>query len=153
MVEGNFSASADKSHGYLPYGKAWCVSTLNPSQPPSTTLSPCATNSPTHPLIHTHTLSLSLTHTHFLSLSCPRYRKRFTLPSSAQGKAIFLDFDGVMVQSQVWLNGNFLGSHNYGYTPFRFDLTSLLNEPGAGAWEGEEQVLVVLVDATNPDSW
>ncbi|MBV8781258.1 MAG: glycoside hydrolase family 2, partial [Phycisphaerae bacterium] len=51
------------------------------------------------------------------------YRKTFTLPKSAQGQRVFVDFDGVYMNSDVWLNGVHLGNHPYGYTSFEYDLT------------------------------
>jgi len=72
------------------------------------------------------------------------YRKRFTLPPPAAGKRIFLDFDGAMLVSTVFLNGARLGEHRGGYTPFSFEITGCVT-PG-------ENVLTVYVDATeNPD--
>ena len=58
----------------------------------------------------------------FLPFGVAWYRKAFSLPPSAKGMAKYLEFDGVMISSQVWLNGRFLGNHSGGYTPFRFGL-------------------------------
>ena len=68
------------------------------------------------------------------------YRKRFALPESMRGKRIFIDFDGAMLASTVYLNGVRLGLHQGGYTPFSFELTTHLR-PG-------ENVLTVTVDST-----
>ena len=51
------------------------------------------------------------------------YRKTFTLPSSMAGKRISLDFDGVFDNSYVYLNGQLLGNHPYGYTGYSFDIS------------------------------
>jgi beta-galactosidase len=51
------------------------------------------------------------------------YRKRFTLPESDSGRCVFLDFDGVMANSDVWINGAHLGRRPYGYVSFRYELT------------------------------
>lgn len=51
------------------------------------------------------------------------YRKSFTLPDADRGRRIYLDFDGSMSQTQVWLNGKYVGEWPYGYTSFRLDLT------------------------------
>jgi len=69
------------------------------------------------------------------------YRRRFRLPQSAEGKRVFVDFEGVMTASTVWINGVALGEYKGGYTPFSFDLTPHLR-PQA------ENVLVVQVDST-----
>lgn len=74
-------------------------------------------------------------------LPCPPawYRKHFIVPASDQGKVLRLDFDGVFRDSQVWLNGQLLGRHPSGYTPFSFDVSNI-------AKPGEENVIVVRVD-------
>lgn len=59
------------------------------------------------------------------------YRKHFALAKSDAGKAVVLKFDGVYMSSEVWINGKLAGNHPYGYTPFWFDITEFLNEPGA----------------------
>ncbi len=51
------------------------------------------------------------------------YRKTFVLPASAKGKHVFIDFDGVYMNSEVWINGHYLGVRPYGYSSFRYDLT------------------------------
>jgi beta-galactosidase len=55
------------------------------------------------------------------------YRKAFTAPASWKGKHVSLEFDGVSMDSTVYLNGHKLGNHPYAYTSFRFDITSHLN--------------------------
>lgn len=57
------------------------------------------------------------------------YRKHFVVPASA-GKKVSVYFDGVYMNSDVWLNGHFLGNHPYGYTAFSYDLTPYLNPTG-----------------------
>ncbi|HEY4330805.1 MAG TPA: beta-galactosidase GalB [Phycisphaerae bacterium] len=51
------------------------------------------------------------------------YRKDLSLPASDAGKSIFLDIDGAMSYSEVWLNGQFVGGWPFGYASFRLDLT------------------------------
>jgi beta-galactosidase len=58
------------------------------------------------------------------------YRKRFVTGKEMQGKLVNINFDGVYMNSDVWLNGHHLGNHPYGYTPFNYDLTPYLNAPG-----------------------
>jgi beta-galactosidase len=53
------------------------------------------------------------------------YRKHFTLDNSSR-KNVDVYFDGVYMNSDVWINGHFLGNHPYGYTPFYYDITSYL---------------------------
>lgn len=54
------------------------------------------------------------------------YRKSFTLPTEAASKKIFLEFDGVMANSEVWINGFLLGKRPYGYSSFSYELTTHL---------------------------
>src|SRR5262249_3663877 len=58
----------------------------------------------------------------FLDAPTAWYRKTFTVPASAKGQRVSLLFDGVYMNSDVYLNGKKLGNHPYGYTPFIYDL-------------------------------
>src|SRR5450755_4083325 len=69
------------------------------------------------------------------------YRRRFKLPAEARGRHVFVDFEGVMTASTVWINGVKLGEYKGGYTPFSFDLTPHIDFDG-------ENVLAVDVDST-----
>jgi beta-galactosidase len=51
------------------------------------------------------------------------YRKHFARPA---GGHVAVQFDGVYMDSNVWLNGHLLGNHPYGYTSFEYDLTPFL---------------------------
>ena len=55
------------------------------------------------------------------------YRKSFQLTDADKGAQIYIDFDGVFQNSEVWINGQYLGKRPYGYSSFRYDLTSYLN--------------------------
>jgi beta-galactosidase len=73
------------------------------------------------------------------------YRRRFRLPQSAKGKRVFVDFEGAMTASTVWINGVPLGEYKGGYTPFSFELTPHLHADA-------ENVLCVQVESTErPD--
>ncbi|HSC38011.1 MAG TPA: glycoside hydrolase family 2 TIM barrel-domain containing protein, partial [Chitinophagaceae bacterium] len=67
------------------------------------------------------------------------YRKQFVSEQSFQNRIVTIHFDGVYMNSDVWLNGHHLGNHPYGYTPFNYELTAYLMPPG------QENVLVVRV--------
>jgi len=58
------------------------------------------------------------------------YRKRFNLPSVDKGQQFWIEFDGVYMNSDVWINGHHLGKHPYGYTSFYYDLTSFIKKGG-----------------------
>ncbi|WP_263356079.1 glycoside hydrolase family 2 protein [Acidicapsa ligni] len=51
------------------------------------------------------------------------YRHHFRLPESARESRVFLDFEGAMASSRVWLNGVAIGEYQGGYTPFSFEIT------------------------------
>lgn len=60
------------------------------------------------------------------------YRKSFELPLSDKGRKVFVEFDGVMANSDVWINGHLLGHRPYGYVSFQYELTDHLQfGPGA----------------------
>ena len=67
------------------------------------------------------------------------YRKSFEAPEAWAGKQVFIEFEGVYMNAEVWLNQNYLGRHPYGYTTFAYDLTPYLKL-------GEENTLTVKVD-------
>src|SRR4051794_26248140 len=68
--------------------------------------------------------------TGFLQGGLGWYRKTFTLPRSLRGKRISVEFDGVYMDSEVYFNGQKVGSHAYGYTGFDVDLTALAHTDG-----------------------
>lgn len=51
------------------------------------------------------------------------YRKTFSVPVTDSGRLVFVDFDGVYRNSQVWINGHDLGTRPYGYSSFQYELT------------------------------
>jgi len=67
------------------------------------------------------------------------YRKSFTVPATARGKVIFIEFDGVYRNSEVWINGHYLGKRPYGYISFQYELTPHLVY-------GSRNVIAVKVD-------
>jgi beta-galactosidase len=58
------------------------------------------------------------------------YRKHFTLPPSDSNKDAFIDFDGVMANSDVWINDFHLGHRPNGYVSFGYELTGHLHLGG-----------------------
>jgi len=68
------------------------------------------------------------------------YRKTFVMDDSAKGKRVKIRFDGVYMNSDVYLNGVFLGNRPYGFSTFEYDLTPHLR------FDGKENVIAVRVD-------
>ncbi|NDW19780.1 DUF4982 domain-containing protein [Dysgonomonas sp. 216] len=58
------------------------------------------------------------------------YRKHFKLPKTAKGKKVFIEFEGVRMGADVWLNGKHVGLHENGVMAFGLDLTPYLNFGG-----------------------
>ncbi|MFB7996174.1 glycoside hydrolase family 2 TIM barrel-domain containing protein [Streptomyces sp. NPDC056002] len=61
------------------------------------------------------------------------YRKKFTVPAACAGKRISVEFDGVYMDANIYVNGELVGNHPYGYTGFAHDITDLLHVDGATA--------------------
>lgn len=98
------------------------------------------------------------------------YRNNFTLPHYQKGKKIVLLFEGAMSQPKVFLNGQEVGSWNYGYNYFYFDITDRIHSsgtnllavhvsnsdqssrwyPGAGLYR---KVSIIEKDAESIDQW
>jgi beta-galactosidase len=75
------------------------------------------------------------------------YRKRLNIPAADAGKRIFLDVDGAMSYSAVWLNGQLVGGWPFGYASFRLDLTPYVKAGG-------ENVLAIRLDnPPNSSRW
>ncbi|RDW84235.1 hypothetical protein BP6252_01825 [Coleophoma cylindrospora] len=75
------------------------------------------------------------------------YRRNLTVGASAVGKSIFLEIDGAMSYSAVWLNGELVGGWPYGYTSFRLDITPY-------AKVGDDNMLAIRLDnAVDSSRW
>lgn len=59
------------------------------------------------------------------------YRKTFTLPAGFAGKQVYIAFDGVYNNSEVWINGHYLGKRPNGFVAFEYELTPYLNKNGS----------------------
>jgi len=66
------------------------------------------------------------------------YRKSFRMPAGSGGHQAWLEFDGVYMNSDVWINGTLLGRRPYGYISFAYDISRNM-VPG-------ENVIAVRVD-------
>jgi len=75
------------------------------------------------------------------------YRKKLYIPKSDAGRSIFLDVDGAMSYSMVWLNGRLIGGWPYGYNSYRLNLTPYI-VPGV-----ENQLAIRLDNPNNSARW
>jgi len=79
----------------------------------------------------------------YLASGIAWYRNHFTLPSTVtSGQQVYIEFDGVMANSTVYINGTAVGTHPYGYVSFRYDMTK------SGVKFGTENVIAVKTDTS-----
>lgn len=62
----------------------------------------------------------------FKSMGTGWYRKTFCVEPEWQGRRVLLDFEGIMLHGDVWVNGQKAGGTDYGYLGFETDITSML---------------------------
>ena len=76
------------------------------------------------------------------------YRKTFTPPASWQGRRILIDFEGIMLVGDAWLNGQPIGKTDYGYLGFEADITKMIKF-------GQPNVIAVRADTryANSSRW
>lgn len=74
------------------------------------------------------------------------YRKTFIVDKADEGKRLYIDFDGVYMNSEVFINGHSLGVRPYGYVSFSYDLTPHIK------WGGKNVVAVRVDNAEQPNS-
>jgi beta-galactosidase len=68
------------------------------------------------------------------------YRKTFVLPASTKSKDVTIEFDGIYRNSEVWINGHYLGKRPNGYISFEYDLTQYIKQAPA------KNIITVKVD-------
>ena len=74
------------------------------------------------------------------------YKKELAFPESLKNKTVILDLDGAYMNTEVILNGELLGMHPYGYTPYQVDLTPALN------FDGSKNELKIITQSRQPSS-
>lgn len=82
----------------------------------------------------------------FLNGGIGWYRKTFTLAPRKSAERVRLEFEGVYMNAEVWLNGQSVGRRPYGYSTFEFDITPYL------APAGQSNVLAVRVLVHQPST-
>lgn len=84
----------------------------------------------------------------FKAMGVGWYRKTFKADAAWKGKRVLLDFEGIMLHGDVWLNGKKIGGTAYGYLGFESDIADIINydadnvvavrastgEPGNSRW-------------------
>ena len=74
------------------------------------------------------------------------YRKHFTVPADALGQPVSLRFDGIFRDSDIWVNGFWLGGEQSGYTSATYNIAEYLNYGG-------DNIVAVRADATFEEGW
>jgi beta-galactosidase len=75
------------------------------------------------------------------------YRKHFSLPDAHRDRKVFLTFEGVYNNSQVWCNSYYINKRPYGYSTFTYDITDFVH------FGANDNVISVKVDhKENADS-
>ncbi|MDQ1919203.1 glycoside hydrolase family 2 protein [Massilia pseudoviolaceinigra] len=72
------------------------------------------------------------------------YRRTLNWPRQRPGQRHFLEFDGAMLVTQVWINGHHAGRHAGGFARFRFDVTRWLTA-------GRNEIVVRVDNAPDSD--
>lgn len=80
----------------------------------------------------------------FLPVGIGWYRKSFVFSEERKNKKVFIDFDGIYMNSDVWINGHHLGHRPFGYMGLHYELTPYLNTG--------ENVIAVRVDTSRAPS-
>ncbi len=75
------------------------------------------------------------------------YRKKFKLAPAQKGKKVQIWFEGVYMNSDVWINGQHLDNHPYGYTSFVFDVTKYIQ------FDGENIIAVEVKNEGQNSRW
>ena len=81
----------------------------------------------------------------FLEGGVAWYRKTFELPLTVTDKSVSIKFDGIYMNSQVWVNDTYLGLYPYGYSQIAYDLTGIVKP-------GQKNVIAVRVDNAHEPS-
>ncbi len=74
------------------------------------------------------------------------YRKAFKVSKKDKGQVFSIEFDGVYMNSSVYINGHLLGTRPYGYISFSYDLTPYIN------WNGDNVIAVKVDNSDQPNS-
>ncbi|MFN8256184.1 MAG: glycoside hydrolase family 2 TIM barrel-domain containing protein [Bacteroidales bacterium] len=111
----------------------WSIEDL-PNQTPDTVVGPFSRN------------SIGKAATGFTVGGSAWYIKKFTTKETWKDKIVKILFDGVYMNSEVWINGHYLGIHPYGYTAFYYDLTTYVKP------NGQENTLAVKVQNEGKNS-
>ncbi len=107
----------DKSWRTVDLPHDWSIEKL-PNQSPGNVVGPFSKDSPGN------------TATGYTLGGTGWYRKTFALKPGERYSQSVINFDGVYMNSEVWVNGKLLAKHPYGYTAFDVDISNALKPAG-----------------------
>ena len=81
----------------------------------------------------------------FKEMNVGWYRRELAAPMEWQGRRVLLDFQGIMLVGDVWVNGQHVGGTDYGYLGFDIDVSKLLKY-------GETNEIVVKANTQQPNN-
>lgn len=81
----------------------------------------------------------------FKEMGTGLYRKTFTAPEEWKGRRVLLDFEGIMLTGDVYLNGSRIGGTDYGYLGFDIDISGKLRY-------GQDNMVEVVADTGKPEN-
>lgn len=74
------------------------------------------------------------------------YRKTFRPDRKMKDMKVSVEFDGIYMNSSVYINGHLLGTRPYGYISFAYDITDYLD------WDGDNTIAVLADNSDQPNS-
>lgn len=75
------------------------------------------------------------------------YFRNFEIPDSFSKGDIFIRFGSVFAEAEIYLNGNYIGKHSGGYTPFGFCISDMVKQ------EGSNQLIVLVDNSSSRGAW
>lgn len=82
----------------------------------------------------------------FKAMGVGWYRKTFNADANWKGRQVWLDFEGIMLSGEVWLNGKKIGATDYGYLGFESNITDIIK------YDAENVVAVRATTGENANS-
>ncbi|HVY37021.1 MAG TPA: glycoside hydrolase family 2 TIM barrel-domain containing protein [Polyangia bacterium] len=148
---GSGGAQGNRVRAILPFDQGWLFSKGDPAGAEQASFADTAWRAVNVP--HDWSIEGSFSQTAattgrggYLPSGVAWYRKHFTLSQDLSGHDVFVEFDGVMANSDVYVNGTKLGHHPLGYVSFRYDMTPAVKL-------GTDNVIAVRTDtSTQPAS-
>ena len=74
------------------------------------------------------------------------YKKVLDIPTEWEGRTVIMDIDGAYMNTEIALNGEVLGMHPYGYTPYQVELTPALR------FDGRKNEVKIITQSRQPST-